>query len=130
MKKAALTDLIKREDVVFFNFVDHGNLYSRPMTVHDNKDGTIFLLTSRNSELYLLLQTLTIVNLTLTKENTFLVLQGKYTWSQDKKLIDEYWDEMAEQLLKLPKDDSSVTVVQFKVEEFHYWKTPTEKSAE
>lgn len=100
------------------------------MTVHDNKDGTIFLLTSRNSELYLLLQTLTIVNLTLTKENTFLVLQGKYTWSQEKKLIDEYWDEMAEQLLKLPKDDSSVTVVQFNVEEFHYWKTPTEKSAE
>ncbi len=37
---------------------------------------------------------------------------------------------MAEQLLKLPKDDSSVTVVQFKVEEFHYWKTPTEKSVE
>lgn len=84
MKKAALTDLIKREDVVFFNFVDHGNLYSRPMTVHDNKDGTIFLLTSRNSELYLLLQTLTIVNLTLTKENTFLVLQGNILGAKTK----------------------------------------------
>ncbi|NMB14455.1 MAG: pyridoxamine 5'-phosphate oxidase family protein [Gallicola sp.] len=66
----------------------------------------------------------------LNKREYFSCIAGKYTWSQDKKLINEYWDEMAEQLLKLPKDDSSVTVVQFKVEEFHYWKTPTEKSVE
>ncbi|MDO5649049.1 MAG: pyridoxamine 5'-phosphate oxidase family protein [Gallicola sp.] len=127
MKKADIVDLIKKEDVVFFNFVDQGNLYSRPMTVHDNKDGTIFLLTSRNSELYHLLDTLTIVNLTLEKDNTFLVLSGKYSWSQEKELIDKCWNDMAKRLLKLPKDDSSITVIQFNVENFRFWKNPTDE---
>lgn len=127
MKTKDIMEYVEKGDVLFFNFVDQNNLYSKPMTVHDCVDGNIYLLTSRNSELYHLLDAITIVNLTMKKDNTYLVIKGKYSWSQDKDLIDKYWDEMAERILKVPEDDSSVSVIQFKVDSFRYWENATDE---
>lgn len=121
MKNNKILDLVKRDDVVFFNFLDQKHIISRPMTIHDVKDGKIYLLTSRNSELFHLLEYIKIANLTLTKEDTYLVFNGKFSWNQDKDLIDTYWDATAERLLKLPKDDSSISIIVFEVESIRYW---------
>lgn len=107
---------------------EDGRLYSRPMGAHQKDfDGKIWLVTSIDSPKVKAIQNNShvLLNYSEPKSNNFVSINGSAHISQDRKKIDELWNEVMRIWFPEGKDDPHIGLISVTVEEAEYWDSPS-----
>jgi len=105
---------------------DGGDLNARPMTlVQDDYDGTLWFFTGKDSEKVDEIKKDKDVCLTFADkdDSTYVSLSGKARLSQDKALIEKFWNPFVAAWFPDGKSDPNVALLEIKINKGEHWKT-------
>lgn len=101
---------------------EEGHLRSRPMALADvQPDGTLWLLTDRNSGKLDEIDRDRHVNVTAQSSSKFLSFSGAATAIDDRRKIDELWKESWKIWFPDGKDDSNLVLIRIQGDRGEYW---------
>jgi len=103
---------------------------ARPMSlVQDAYDGTLFFYTSKIASKAFEIEDDREVCLTFSnpKDNTYVSLTGKARVSEDKDLIDRYWNPWVAAWFENGKDDPDLAMLKVKISKGEHWDSKNNK---
>ncbi|MEJ2005328.1 MAG: pyridoxamine 5'-phosphate oxidase family protein [Cyclobacteriaceae bacterium] len=103
---------------------DESVLRGRPMhLVQDAYDGTLFFYTSKKSSKVFEIRDNRDVCITFSDPDNqvYVSLSGKAQLTQDRELIDRYWNPWAEAWFENGKQDPDVAVLKIKISKGEHW---------
>ncbi|SEJ06057.1 General stress protein 26 [Cyclobacterium xiamenense] len=103
---------------------DSGGMRGRPMSlVQDAYDGTLFFYTSKSDAKAFEIVNDTDVCLTFSnpKDNVYVSLTGKGCVTQNKELIDRYWNPWVAAWFENGKDDPDLAMLEIKISKGEHW---------
>lgn len=109
---------------------EDGSMRARPMSlVQDAYDGTLFFYTSKSDAKAFEIAQDTDICLTFsnTKDNVYVSLTGKAMISEDRELIDSYWNPWVAAWFKNGKDDPDLAMLKVKVNKGEHWDSTNNK---
>ncbi|MDX1650899.1 MAG: pyridoxamine 5'-phosphate oxidase family protein [Brumimicrobium sp.] len=125
--KKLIWDLIKNIKVgmlVTKERQDDEKLRARPMSlVQDAYDGTLYFFTSRDAAKVYEVKNDKDVCVTFSnpRENVYVSLTGKARFTQDKELIDRYWNNWVAAWYEDGKDDQNIGMLAVKINKGEHW---------
>jgi general stress protein 26 len=102
-----------------------GNFVSRPLATQENDfDGTIWFMTSKNSEKVSQIQKDNRVNVTYTSGDhiTFVSVSGTAECLRDETKIKEFWNDFYKAWFEGP-EDPNITLIKVSATRAEYWDT-------
>jgi len=117
-------DLIKDIKVVMLTTQDDGVLRARPMHhAQDEFDGTLWFFTAKSSGKIEELQRHNQVCLSYADPNseTYVSLSGDVGFTDDKALIDKFWNSFTSAWFPDGKDDPDITLMEIRVTQAESW---------
>ncbi len=130
--KQLIWNLIK--EIKFGMLVTHDDLEEklrgRPMSlVQDEYDGTLYFFTNRTDAKSYEIKHNREVCLTFADrdEQTYVSLSGKANLTEDRTLIDLYWNKWVSAWFPKGKDDPSLAMLEIKIESGEHWKSDENK---
>jgi general stress protein 26 len=130
--KQLIWNLIKK--IKFGMLVTHDDLEEklrgRPMSlVQDEYDNTIYFFTDRTDAKAYEIKRDRDVCLTFedVDEQTYVSLSGKANLTEDRNLIDRYWNKSVAAWFPKGKDDPSIAMLEIKIESGEHWKADENK---
>ncbi|MCX2745484.1 pyridoxamine 5'-phosphate oxidase family protein [Mangrovivirga sp. M17] len=111
---------------------DNGSerLRARPMSlVQDAYDGTLYFYTPKSDAKVYEIKNDRDVCITFSdpENQVYVSLTGKAKLTQDKELIDKYWNAWASAWFKEGKDDPEVAMLEVKINKGEHWVTDENK---
>ncbi len=103
---------------------DENVLRGRPMhLVQDAYDGTLYFYTSKNASKVYEIKDHRDVCITFSDpgDQVYVSLSGKAHLTQDRELIDRYWNPWAEAWFENGKEDADVAMLQVKINKGEHW---------
>ncbi len=103
---------------------DEGVLRGRPMhLVQDEYDGTLYFFTPKDSSKVFEIKDHRNVCITFSNpdDQIYVSLSGKAHLTQDKELIDRYWNTWAEAWFEEGREDPNVAVLEVKINKGEHW---------
>jgi general stress protein 26 len=130
--KQLIWNLIK--EIKFGMLVTHDDLEEklrgRPMSlVQDEYDGTLYFFTDRTDAKAYEIQRDRDVCLTFADadDQTYVSLSGKANLTEDRSLIDRYWNKWVAAWFPKGKDDPNLAMLEIKIESGEHWKSDENK---
>ncbi|REG94466.1 pyridoxamine 5'-phosphate oxidase family protein [Algoriphagus antarcticus] len=130
--KQLIWNLIK--EIKFGMLVTHDDLEEklrgRPMSlVQDEYDGTIYFFTDRTDAKAYEIKRDRDVCLTFADKDdqTYVSLSGKANLTEDKSLIDRYWNKWVAAWFPKGKDDPTLAMLEIKIQSGEHWKADENK---
>lgn len=105
-------------------------LRARPMAlVQDSYDGTLYFYTSKSdAKVYEIENDKEVcISFAAPENQTYVSLTGKAKLTQDKELIDRYWNEWVAVWFKNEKNHSDIAMLKVKIERGEHWNTNENK---
>ncbi|MEQ8907613.1 MAG: pyridoxamine 5'-phosphate oxidase family protein [Vicingaceae bacterium] len=103
---------------------DNDSMHGRPMQlVQDAYDGMLYFYTSKKASKTFEINKDRDVCLTFADPNdkVYVSLSGKATLSEDKELIDRYWNSYVGAWFENGKEDEDVAILKVKIERGEHW---------
>jgi len=103
---------------------DNESLRARPMQlVQEEYDGTLYFYTSKKSEkVFEIDQDRDVcISFSEPKDNVHVSLTGKAKLSDDKELIDRYWNSYVAAWFEGGRDDDDLAVLEVKINRGEHW---------
>ncbi len=122
--KAKVWNMIKAIKVGMLTTEVSGKLRARPMhLVQDEYDGTLWFFTGKTSDKVFEIEKDRDVCLTFSSEQTqtYVSLTGRAALTQDKNLIDKYWNPFVAAWFPEGKQDPEVALIQVHVSAGEHW---------
>ncbi|RZK48476.1 MAG: general stress protein [Pedobacter sp.] len=120
-----IKDLAETAGTCFFSTQVKSNTNSRPMALQGvDEYGNLYFLSDVNSEKNKDVQSDPSVELYFMNNSKYeyIFIKGKATISQDKNLIDKYWNNFANAWFN-GKDDPNISIIKVASEEGYYYET-------
>lgn len=98
--------------------------------IQDSYDGTLFFLTSKKaSKVYEIKEEKKEVCITFadSADQVFVSMSGKASINSDRKIIEHYWNPMAEAWFEGGKKDPDVVLLEIKIYKGEHWRTEDNK---
>ncbi len=132
--KEFVWNLIKKIKVgmlVTENQDDQESMHARPMhLIQDDYDGTLYFFTSKKaSKVYEIKDEKKEVCITFadSDEQVYVSMSGKASINSDRKMIDHYWNSMANAWFEEGKEDPDVVLLEIKVYKGEHWRNEDNK---
>ncbi len=128
--KAKVWNMIKAIKVGMLTTEVSGSLHARPMhIVQDEYDGTLWFFTSKASAKVFEIKKDRDVCMTFAsvETETYVSLTGHATITQDRKLIEKYWNPFVAAWFPDGKDDPEVSLIELHVRAGEYWDSTSSK---
>ncbi|MDN3687567.1 pyridoxamine 5'-phosphate oxidase family protein [Cyclobacterium jeungdonense] len=109
---------------------DGESMRARPMSlVQDAYDGTLFFYTSKSAAKAFEIKQDTDTCLTFTnpKDNVYVSLTGKAMVTEDRELIDKYWNPWVAAWFENGKDDPELAMLKVKINKGEHWDSTNNK---
>jgi len=109
---------------------EEDSMSARPMSlVQDAYDGTLYFYTSKNASKVYEVEQDRDVCLTFSSptENVYVSLTGKARISNDRELIDKYWNPYVAAWFENGKDNPEVAMLIIKISKGEHWDSTTNK---
>ena len=122
--KQKIWNMIKEIKVGMLTTAHDGELHSRPMhLVQKEYDGTIWFYTDIRSEKVFEVEKDSQVGLTFEDQNneTYVSLTGTARLTQDKDLIEKYWNPFVAAWFPDGKDGGNVAMIEIKIRKGEHW---------
>lgn len=129
--KAKVWNMIKPIKVGMLATEVSGRLHARPMhLVQDEYDGTLWFFTSKGSAKVFEIRKDPEVCVTFASEKTetYVSLTGRARITQDRKLIDRYWNPFVGAWFPEGKDDPEVALIEIDVQSGEHWDATSSKA--
>ncbi|MFP4098888.1 MAG: pyridoxamine 5'-phosphate oxidase family protein [Alphaproteobacteria bacterium] len=117
-------NLIKDIKVAMLTSNDDGTLRARPMHhIQDEFDGTLWFYTAKSSGKVEELQKQNQVCLSYADPgiDTYVSLSGDVGFTQDKALIDKFWNSFSAAWFEGGKDDPDITLMEIRITQAESW---------
>jgi len=128
--KAKVWNMVKEIKVGMLTTEVSGSLHARPMhIVQDEYDGTLWFFTSKASSKVFEIKKDRDVCLTFASEKmeTYVSLTGRATITQDRTLIERYWNPFVAAWFPEGKDDPEVALIEVHVRAGEHWDSTSSK---
>ncbi len=129
--KAKVWNMIKPIKVGMLTTEVSGSLHARPMhIVQDEYDGTLWFFTSKDSEKVFEIKKERDVCLSFASEEaqTYVSLTGRATITQDRILIERYWNPFVAAWFPEGKKGSEVALIEVHVSAGEHWDATSSKA--
>lgn len=129
--KQKIWKMIKDIKVGMLVTLDHDTPHARPMhLVQDEYDGTLWFYTRRSAEKVFETQEDHDVCLSFSdqEDGIYVSLSGKAKLTDNRELIEKYWNPFVAAWFPEGKDDPDVTLMEIKVQMGEHWKAKESKT--
>ncbi len=110
---------------------DNESFRARPMhLIQDNYDGTLYFFTSKKaSKVYEVKDGQKEVCITFADSNdqVYVSMSGKASINSDRKMIEHYWNPMANAWFEGGKEDPNIVLLEIKIYKGEHWRTEDNK---
>lgn len=131
--KAKVWNLIKSIKVGMLATELSGSLHARPMhIVQDEYDGTLWFFTSKTSSKVFEIRNDREVCLTFSsvESETYVSLTGSAAISQNRELIEKYWNPFVAAWFPGGKDDPEVALIEVHVRAGEHWDSTSSRTVQ
>ena len=122
--KQKIWDMIKDIRIGMLTTMTGDMLHARPMSlVQDDYDGTIWFYTERNAGKTAEIQDDQHICLTFVDRDkeTYVCLSGTARLTQDKNLIDQFWNPFVSAWFPKGRDDPNLAMLEIKIQHGEHW---------
>lgn len=128
--KEKIWNFIEDIKVGMLTTLDGDDLRSRPMhIVQDDYDGTMWFFTKKSAEKCFEVKKEHHVGISFSNQDdgVYISLSGVAILTQDKSLIDQFWNPFAGAWFENGKDDPDVALLQIKIYKGEHWESEDSK---